>query len=145
MRSVITIAVLSLLMTLHPSTASAQETVIEGNWAFKADTRQRCSFDGTMQLSKLSDDSVYTCELIAKQTCRTYQFVVRQSCEVERNDDKLIVLSSIEEFLVGEPTPWYLPDDFALIIQDSENMAGELISGSADFPVKFWRANQGIS
>lgn len=123
----------------------AQESVIDGNWIFEADTRSRCTLEGTLQLVPLSDGSAMACEIIARQTCPSRKFVVSQSCEIERNDTQLIIISTIDEFLEGEPTPRYLPDNFALVIEDSATMVGQLLSGHTSIRAKFWRTNQGIS
>jgi len=62
----------------------------------------------------------------------------------ERAGDQLTITSRIEEFLEGEPTPNYWPDNFELTIESGTRMTGDLISHGV-YASEFARPAEGIS
>lgn len=124
-------AALMLAGGAHGDDASSTKPAnISGQWTFKAYTYDSCDFGGVAELSTTEEPGVYACELTARQVCpiNEIEWVVRQSCIATRTDDRLTIRSTIEEFLVGEPTPAYWPDNFILKIRSSDRMTGSLIS-----------------
>jgi len=118
---------------------------ITGSWTFTANVEEPCTFTGVAVLSASENDGRYGCELTAKQICgETIRYTVRQSCTAVRTGEQLSIQSEIEEFIEGEPTPFYFPDNFALTIQSDSRMAGALVSSST-YRAIFTRSLEGIS
>ncbi|MEM1106868.1 MAG: hypothetical protein AAGH87_10805 [Pseudomonadota bacterium] len=119
---------------------------ISGSWTFVSFTGDACEFGGVARLGLRNDDGTYPCELTAQQVCPidNVEWVVRQSCVATRTGNQLVIRSTIEEFLVGEPTPSYWPDNFVLKVKSSDFMAGSLISHGAH-ATQFKREVEGIS
>lgn len=119
---------------------------IVGNWAFQSNTYDGCDFGGVASLTPAEEPNMYECELTARQACPVLniEWVVRQSCIAERNGDRLTIRSRIEEFLVGEPTESYWPDNFVLTVRSSGHMTGSLVSHGVH-PTEFVRQSEGIS
>lgn len=117
---------------------------ILGSWSFKSWTYDDCDFGGVARFTPGEAPSRYRCELTARQACMEVTWVVRQSCVADRTGDRLTIRSSIEEFLQGEPTPLYWPDNFVLTIQSSDRMTGTLVSHGSH-PSEFVRTAEGIS
>ncbi|MEO0785646.1 MAG: hypothetical protein AAFY10_08085 [Pseudomonadota bacterium] len=129
-----------------PIEDSAVRHSITGSWTFKSYTGDACDFGGVARLSNPTSDGVYDCELTARQVCPVVgvEWVVRQSCIANRTDDRLIIRSTIEEFIVGEPTPAYWPDNFVLKIRSGDLMTGSLVSHGSHAS-EFTRQIEGIS
>lgn len=139
-----------LTMGLAGAPGLAQETPapdIAGQWRFMAEIGGDCVFQGEARLTPTADPSFYGCELKARQTCPSTEidYVVRQSCSAERSGDALAIVSMIETFERGEPTPDYFPDDFALTIRSSNHMSGALLSAGGADPAEFRRALEAVS
>lgn len=119
---------------------------IFGTWSFKSWTYDGCDFGGTARFTPGEEAGLHSCELTARQSCPAYdlEWVVRQSCTARQSDDRLTVTSRIEEFLVGEPTPEYWPDNFVLTIRSSNRMTGSLVSHGTH-ATEFVRDAGGIS
>ncbi|MEO0982845.1 MAG: hypothetical protein AAFX03_09370 [Pseudomonadota bacterium] len=126
---------------------TAPDKNIAGSWTFRAALYDDCEFNGLMRLRPTDDARTYACELTARQSCPSVdmEFVVRQSCVARRTGDQLAITSTIEEFLVGEPTPAYYPDNFALSIQSSNRMTGALLSAGDSNAAEFIRDEGSIS
>lgn len=117
---------------------------IHGHWSFQSETYDGCAFGGTAYFNAPNGTSVVSCELTARQSCVEVEWVVRQSCTATRTGDRLIIDSQIEEFLVGEPSTLYWPDNFILKIRSDDRMAGRLISHGSH-PTVFVRREAGVS
>ncbi len=148
------IRALGLATALAASPAAAQEGAadISGTWAFRADIGLGCTFNGEARLTRPSEKGApYGCELTAEQICTApddtivIDFVVRQTCVAERSGDRLEIVSTIDTFVRGAPTPAYFPDDFTLAIKSGERMSGFLISGQSADPAEFYRPNGAVS
>lgn len=126
--------------------ASEQVFSITGAWNFRSYTGDACEFGGVAHLRTPDATGAYPCELTARQVCplNNVEWVVRQSCVANRTDNRLIIRSTIEEFIVGEPTPAYWPDNFVLKIQSSNRMTGSLVSHGSHAS-EFTRQVEGIS
>lgn len=119
---------------------------IVGSWSFRSYTDDACDFGGVAHLRAPDESGAYPCELTARQVCPAWnvEWVVRQSCIANRTDDRLVIRSTIEEFIVGEPTPSYWPDNFILKIRPGDLMTGSLISHGTHAS-EFTRQVEGIS
>lgn len=101
---------------------------ISGQWAFEANTNDECSFTGLALLMPTENPNRFECELTALQVCNVETWQVRQSCTAVRLGDQLIIDSEIEEFIQGEDSGAYMPDDFTLKIKSGDHMRGVLRS-----------------
>jgi hypothetical protein len=136
---------LAALLSALAFSGAAFASDITGSWTFTANVGEACTFSGVAVLSPTEDKSRYGCELTAKQICgEAIRFTVRQSCRAVRTGDQLSIQSTIEEFIEGEPTPFYYPDNFALTIQSDNRMVGALVSAST-YRAIFTRSLEGIS
>lgn len=134
-------SVLAALTLSGPALASD----ITGSWTFTASVEEPCTFTGVAVLSPQETDSRYGCELTAKQICgEAVRYTVRQTCTAVRTGDQLSIQSEIAEFIEGDPTPFYFPDNFALTIQSDSRMVGALVSSSS-YRAIFTRSLEGIS
>lgn len=145
-RSLTAILIASALAAPAAMADSAEGANISGNWTFQAHTYDGCDFGGVTRLTPADRPNFYDCELTARQVCPALEieWVVRQSCIAERNGDRLTIRSEIEEFLVGEPSQSYWPDNFILTVRSDSRMTGSLISHGAH-PAEFIRQAEGIS
>ena len=123
---------------------NAPRYAVTGLWAFESLTHDQCNFTGTAQIYATQTPDLYGCELTARQDCPMGLWVVRQSCMAERIGDQLTIQSEIEEFLEGEPTPAYWPDNFVLKIRSNDRMSGTLVSHGRH-ATEFTRQMVGIS
>ena len=146
-------ALLSTMLLLSAPLALADDQVppdvdgptnIHGHWSFQSETYQGCAFSGTAYFNAPNGTSVVSCELTARQSCVEVEWVVRQSCTATRTGDRLTIESQIEEFLVGEPSTLYWPDNFVLKIRSEDQMTGRLISHGSH-PTVFVRRDAGVS
>ncbi|MAP94997.1 MAG: hypothetical protein CMK07_08615 [Ponticaulis sp.] len=101
---------------------------LSGEWSFIANTGDDCSFTGLALLLPTDSPDQFSCELTALQVCTTETWQVRQSCSARRLGDQLVINSEIEEFVQGEATGAYLPDNFSLKIKSADFMKGVLLS-----------------
>ncbi|MEM1150316.1 MAG: hypothetical protein AAGI03_07140 [Pseudomonadota bacterium] len=133
-------------MAEAPETDEAVGYSIVGSWNFRSYTEDTCEFGGVAHLRAPDETGAYPCELTARQDCPVWnvEWVVRQSCVANRTGDKLIIRSRIEEFIVGEPTPDYWPDNFVLKIKSDNLMTGSLVSHGS-YASEFTRMAEGIS
>ncbi len=136
---------LAALCAAGAATADETRADIAGSWTFRASVAGACSFGGQAYLTPTEDADRYGCELTARQACPDFEYVVRQSCVARRTGDQLAINSTIEEFLKGEPTPFYFPDNFALSIKSSDRMAGALLWAGNSEPAEFIRDDGSIS
>ena len=122
------------------------DTNVFGNWTFKSWTYDGCDFGGTAHFSPGEEASLHACELTARQSCPAFglEWVVRQSCTARQSGERLTITSTIEEFLVGEPTAAYWPDNFVLTIRSPNRMTGSLVSHGTH-ATEFVRSAGGIS
>lgn len=133
-----------------PQSATPDE--ILGVWSFKTVPYRngQCVMTGTMRLSPSAENGLYGCELTAMEMCSVWgQAVVRQSCQARRFGNQLSIRSSVEEILDTQShidgfQLSYLPDNFALTVQNASRMYGSLIS-AISAPVEFRRTSDGIS
>jgi hypothetical protein len=116
---------------------------ISGNWTFIAKVEPGCTFTGLASFTP-QPDGQFACALTARQVCTDLTFEVRQSCTLRRTGNQLSITSTIEEFIEGEPTDLYFPDNFALTIQSENRLFGALISISS-YPAEFLRDMRGVS
>lgn len=133
----------SLLAMMLAATAAGQSPTLTGNWTFKAWVASDCDFTGVARLGPpAADGSPQTCELTARQACTgDIAWTVRQSCTATLSGSRLVVRSTIEEFLEGGATPDYWPDNFLLTVESSERMFGALHSYGAHKAV--WERDEG--
>lgn len=119
---------------------------LAGLWSFEADLETICTFNGHARLMPTGDPAKFDCELTAEQDCPAVDvhYIVQQSCSVDITDGVATVRSTIENFLVGEPTTGYLPDNFQLVIHDESHLEGVLL-GSGAYPAEWRRAEGAIS
>lgn len=129
-----------------PEPGAEEAYSIVGSWTFRSYTDDTCDFGGVAHLRAPDESGAYPCELTARQVCPAWdvEWVVRQSCIANRTDNRLLIRSTIEEFIVGEPTPSYWPDNFILIIRSGDLMTGSLISHGTHAS-EFTRQVEGIS
>lgn len=129
-----------------PAPGGEEAYTIVGSWNFRSFTNDACDFGGVMHLQAPDATGAYPCELTARQVCpvNDVEWVVRQSCIANRTDNRLVIRSTIEEFVVGEPTPSYWPDNFILKIRPGDLMTGSLISHGTHAS-EFTRQVEGIS
>ncbi|MEE9381260.1 MAG: hypothetical protein V3V03_07635 [Hyphomonadaceae bacterium] len=143
-------AIVLLAIGLSSASALAEDNVpeanIAGQWQFVARVGSDCTFTGQATLTPKADGRNFSCELTARETCPAFDvhYLVRQSCTATRLGQQISVRSTIEEFLEGEPSETYFPDNFSLFIQDSTRMNGALISHGAHQAV-WTRPDDGIS
>ena len=115
-------------IAIASSAHANEDTNIAGAWAFQAEVQEGCEFSGTAQLRRSPTPGLYTCEMTARDFCQGNEAIVRQSCVVTRDGDKVNVQAFIEEFFL-QPDSNYKPDNFRLIIDpDTGDMHGELDS-----------------
>ncbi|MEM9739233.1 MAG: hypothetical protein AAF829_05135 [Pseudomonadota bacterium] len=130
----------------HETEQAPEAHSIVGAWNFRSFTGDTCDFGGVAHLRAPDPSGVYPCELTARQVCSAanIEWVVRQSCIANRTDNRLIIRSTIEEFLVGDPTPAYWPDNFVLKIRSGDLMTGTLVSHGSHAS-EFTRQVEGMS
>lgn len=141
------------LLSLGPN-ATAQAAAesdpgdVLGNWTFQTKPYRdgQCIMSGTMRLTPHPDAGLYKCELTAVEVCSMWgRSVVVQSCTARRFNEQVSIRSEIEQFVESKAEGLvYVPDNFALTVQDSRRMYGSLVS-AATAPVEFIRAEEGIS
>lgn len=131
------------------STTSADEVDISGTWNFAAKLRIPCEFTGKVRLSPSPDTTRtdFTCEMTARQYCPdlNIDYTVRQSCRVRNTRGQVWVQATIEEFLKGEDTGSYYPDNFNLSVHSENEMIGALISAGNSSPAIWTRSDGSIS
>lgn len=137
----------ALALLAAPTTLAAADTdevSVLGSWTFEAKTRDGCEFGGVAYLTAGEDAEIHACELTARQACPAITYVVRQSCTARRSGEQLIIRSAVEEFLEGEPTAGYWPDNFILTIKSESRMIGALLSHGS-YAAEFRRTQEGVS
>ena len=135
----------ALLATLSalPATADAN---IAGHWTFSANVSDDCEFDGQAFLERTGDNK-FTGEVTARQSCPVLEedYLVRQECAASQLGNQLSVRCQIVEFLSGDQTAFYYPDNFTLTIESAVRMHGALVSSGMAKPAEWVRAERGIS
>ncbi|NQY39674.1 MAG: hypothetical protein HRT80_06205 [Henriciella sp.] len=139
------IAAAALLATLSALPAAA-DTNIAGHWTFSANVADDCEFDGQAFLEKTGDGQ-FSGEVTARQSCPILEedYLVRQECAASKLGNQLSVRCRIVEFLSGEETAFYYPDNFTLTIESAVRMHGALVSSGMAKPAEWVRAERGIS
>ena len=139
------IAAAALLATLSALPAAAA-TNIAGHWTFSANVADDCEFDGQAFLEKTGDGQ-FSGEVTARQSCPILEedYLVRQECAASKLGNQLSVRCRIVEFLSGEETAFYYPDNFTLTIESAVRMHGALVSSGMAKPAEWVRAERGIS
>lgn len=117
---------------------------ISGDWTFVANVDPVCSFSGSALLTRTEGPTQFGCELTAIQVCPSGTWQVRQSCSANTVGDELVITSQIEEFIQGEQTGGYRPDNFKLKIKSADHMRGVLISWGAHI-AEFRRSDGAMS
>ena len=129
--------------------AHSEEIDITGTWNFSANLRIPCEFSGQATLKPADDKTVsdYSCEMTARQYCPSLgiDYAVRQSCKVRNTRGQVWVQATIKEFLKGEDTGNYYPDNFNLSVQSNSEMTGALISSGNARPAVWIRTDGTIS
>ncbi len=139
----------SVLAIALPASAEPQDpTDLLGSWTFQTKPYRngQCLMTGTMRLSSDPAEGLYACELTAVEVCSMWgRSVVLQTCAARRFGDQVSVRSTISQMLEQKLEGMiYVPDNFALTVQDSSRMFGALVS-AATAPVEFRRSEEGIS
>ena len=119
-----------------------------GTWSFQTKPYRNgeCMMSGTMYLSPHPEEGQYSCELTAVEVCSMWgRSVVLQQCKARRFGNQVSIRSEIDQFLESKAEGLvYVPDNFALIVQDAKRMYGSLVS-AATAPAEFIRSEEGIS
>ena len=141
----------ALALVAGPSALGQEDTppadpVLTGTWVFEADLNEACTFDGQARLMPTETKGEYGCELTARQDCPAIDvtYVVEQSCRASVEEGVLTVRSEIRNFLQGEPSAFYTPDNFQLRIESESRMDGVLV-GADIYPAVWQRADGAIS
>ena len=141
----------ALALATGPAALGQEETpkaapILAGTWVFEADLNEACAFDGQARLMPTETEGEYGCELTARQDCPAIDvtYVVEQSCRASVEEDVLTVRSEIRNFLQGEPSAFYTPDNFQLRIESDSRMDGVLV-GADIYPAVWQRADGAIS
>ena len=133
---------------IAPGAAESDPGDVLGNWTFQTKPYRegQCIMSGTMRLTPHPDAGLYNCELTAVEVCSMWgRSVVVQSCKARRFNEQVSIRSEIEQFVESKAEGLvYVPDNFALTVQDGRRMYGSLVS-AATAPVEFIRAEEGIS
>lgn len=149
----LSLALLTLaLCSMAPATAQAQADRdpgdVLGNWSFQTKPYRngQCIMSGTARLTPHPEAGLYNCELTAVEVCSMWgRSVVVQSCKARRFGNQVSIRSDIEQVVESKAEGLvYVPDNFALTVQDARRMYGSLVS-AATAPVEFIRAEEGIS
>lgn len=115
-------------LTLAGHAVAADEENIAGTWSFQAEVQEDCQFAGTAKLIRTAKPDYYSCEMTVRDICQGNEAIVRQSCVVKQDGNKVRVNAVIEEFFL-EPDGNYKPDNFTLTYDaDLDEMHGELDS-----------------
>ncbi|WP_018146645.1 hypothetical protein [Henriciella marina] len=140
------------LASMVPATAQARQDRdpgdVLGNWSFQTKPYRngQCIMSGTARLKPHPEEGLYNCELTAVEVCSMWgRSVVVQSCKARRFNNQVSIRSDIEQVVESKAEGLvYVPDNFALTVQDARRMYGSLVS-AATAPVEFIRAEEGIS
>lgn len=135
-------------MLITVPAAIAEDVDITGNWSI-ATSLKPCTLTGKATLAPATDETInsdYACELTMRQSCPNgYEVVVRQSCRVRKVRGQVTVQSSIEEFLLGDVSPSYAPDNFRLTIQSESELYGAQVDRYGSLAATWTRATGSIS
>jgi len=124
--------------------AADDEINLAGHWSFQAEVQEGCEFSGSAQLKGTAKPGYYLCEMVVRDYCQGNEAIVRQSCVVTREDNRIKVNAVIEEYF-QEPDANYKPDNFRLTLDPaSEEMNGELDSYGI-WKAKWKRSGGGLS
>ena len=129
------------------SAAADESADIRGSWAFNADIGGQCSFSGKATIfdTKDTDASDFGCELTARELCFPFrEYIVRQTCTIRKESDKIRLRATIAEFIKGAPNE-YVPDHFNLTVKSRSKMVGQLTTDYGDSPAEWIRENGSIS
>ena len=122
------------------------DTNIAGHWTFEANIAEECDFGGQAYLEKTGEDR-FKGEVTARQSCIGLEedYLVRQECSASQLGNQLSVRCRIVEFVNGNDSQFYYPDNFTLTIESSERLHGALVSSGMAKPAEWVRAERGIS
>lgn len=125
---------------------AAADTNIAGHWTFSANIEADCEFGGQAFLERTGENK-FEGEVTARQSCTVLEedYLVRQKCAASQLGNQLSVRCSIVEFLSGNDTAFYYPDNFTLTIESAVRMHGALVSSGMAKPAEWVRAERGIS
>ncbi|MFN3213947.1 MAG: hypothetical protein ACE37M_12635 [Henriciella sp.] len=126
--------------------AGVADTNIAGHWTFEANIAEECEFGGQAYLEKTGEDR-FQGEVTARQSCIGLEedYLVRQECAASQLGNQLSVRCRIVEFVSGNESQFYYPDNFTLTIESSARMHGALVSSGMAKPAEWVRAERGIS
>ena len=146
--ALLTAALLAVTPAMAQDAPESDPGDILGNWTFQTKPYRdgECIMSGTARLTPHPEEGLYNCELTAIEVCSMWgRSVVVQSCKARRFGNQVSIRSEIEQFLESKPEGLlYVPDNFALTIQNAKRMYGSLVS-AATAPVEFRRSEEGIS
>lgn len=119
---------------------------IAGHWTFTANIAEDCEFGGQAFLEKTGEDQ-FAGEVTARQSCTMLEedYLVRQECAASQLGNQLSVRCRIVEFVNGNESSFYYPDNFTLTIESAARMHGALVSSGLAKPAEWVRAERGIS
>ena len=107
--------------------ASGDDT-LAGAWSFQAEVQEDCEFAGSAEIRRTTVPNYFLCEMTVRDVCQGNEAIVRQSCVVTREGDKVKVNAVIKEYFL-KPDAKYQPDNFRLTIEkETGDMVGELDS-----------------
>lgn len=119
-----------------------------GNWTFQSVPYRdnTCQMSGTMQIRPDAKTGTLSCAFTAIEACiGQEQWIVQQTCSVERNGNQIAMRSSIINFIEADVfTDSYMPDHFILNVDSSTKMTGQLIS-TISAQVEFVKLEENVS
>ena len=126
--------------------SAAADANIAGHWTFSANLEADCEFGGQAFLERTGENT-FEGEVTARQSCAMLEedYLVRQACDASQLGNQLSVRCRIVEFLSGDETAFYYPDNFTLTIESAIRMHGALVSSGMAKPAEWVRAERGIS
>ena len=135
----------ALLAFLCALPAAADDN-IAGHWTFTANIQADCEFGGQAFLERTGENQ-FEGEVTARQSCSILEedYLVRQTCAASQLGNQLSVRCRIVEFISGNETAFYYPDNFTLTIESAARMHGALVSSGMAKPAEWVRAERGIS
>ena len=105
-------------------------TILQGIGPLPRTSQKIASLAAKAFLEKTGEDQ-FTGEVTARQSCPMLEedYLVRQDCALHRMlGNQLSVRCRIVEFVNGNESPFYYPDNFTLTIESAARMHGALVS-----------------
>ena len=136
----------AVLLTFLSALPAAADANVAGHWTFTANLEADCEFGGQAFLERTGDNT-FKGEVTARQSCTMLEedYLVRQACDASQLGNQLSVRCRIVEFLSGNESAFYYPDNFTLTIESAVRMHGALVSSGMAKPAEWVRAERGIS